>query len=122
MARWEGRTLMFGYHETAWSLRTSGFPIWAARVEGDRVVLRQVAETRKKLFTVKLPDGFQAIIRYYESNRGYPSLYVYFPNGNTVYVHRANAQELMEDSNPIIRAAAWGVQYDRWPEWVEKEG
>lgn len=121
MARWVGRTLLFEYHEAAWSRRTSGFPIYAAKVDGERVVLRRVGETQKRPFGVTLPDGFGAIIRYYETNSGYPSLTVYFPDGRTVRVNHSNAPELMEDSNAILRAAAWGVELGRWPDWVEKE-
>ncbi|RLI47498.1 hypothetical protein DRO69_00515 [Candidatus Bathyarchaeota archaeon] len=82
MAKLKGNKIWFDFHETAWSRRTSGFPIWGIkktekgyRDTGYRV--QQVGETQKKPFYIDI-DDFLCIIRYYESFKGYVTLYIYY--------------------------------------------
>ena len=69
-----GDRLLVGFHEWAWSHRTSGFPVFALLGTGELV---RVGYTRKRLTFYRLPEGTVAVIRYYESNSGYRTLYVY---------------------------------------------
>lgn len=69
--------IYFGFHETAWSRRTSGFPIWGIKETETGYKVQQIAETQKKPFSIDY-DDFLCIIRYYESFKGYVTLYIYY--------------------------------------------
>lgn len=121
MPRWKGKKLLFEEKEIAWNQRTSRFPIWAARVDGDRVVFRQVGVTQKHRFAVELPDGFACLVRFYESNLGEPYYHTYFPTGEVVTIYHPSALRYLEHPHPVIRALAYRVVHGHWPEWLKIE-
>lgn len=72
--------LSWGFHELAFSLRTSGFPMW---------VLDNKGELLKKLSTVKsagnteIPKTARYLVKYYRTNGGYEDYTIYnIPNKN----------------------------------------
>lgn len=74
MPELKGKKLYFKFHEAAWSRRTTGFPIWGFDSDGKIV---EIGETKKRSFSIQLSDKPVAV-RYYESNRGYITLFVYY--------------------------------------------
>jgi len=68
-----GGNVFVGYHEWAWSLRTSGFPVFAITQSG----VVKIGVTCKKPAIYKLPEGTIAIIRQYVSNLGNETWYIY---------------------------------------------
>ncbi|MHA1723102.1 MAG: hypothetical protein ACTSXW_08505 [Candidatus Baldrarchaeia archaeon] len=116
MAKIVGDKIYFGFHETAWSRRTSGFPIWGI-TERD---IRKIGETQKKAF--KLPfSEYLAIVRYYESNSGYITLYVYYKLNDELKVVEVSEkdnfdlteipQKLRPPLRRIIELLMSGVRY-----------
>lgn len=119
---------VFDYHETAWSLRTTGFPIYAFAVfavegeDGVGVRLLKVAETQKRPFSVLLPPGFVGLVRLYASNSGREAVYIYrLGSERPEVVDDAEAAGLLAHPDPIVRAAAWRIVEGRWPDWVARE-
>jgi len=92
MAKIVGNKICFGFHETAWSRRTSGFPIWGIKKTEEGYKVQQIAETQKKPFTIDYKD-FLCIVRYYESNSGYVTLYVYYIENNVLKEVTVKEQE-----------------------------
>lgn len=78
-----GYRLLVGFHEWAWSLRTSGFPIWAVFPDGS---IHEIGRTNKHPTAYRLPRETVAVIRRYQSNKGYRTYFV--------YVIRRNSEEL----------------------------
>jgi len=77
MARIVQDKICFSFHETAGSKRTEGFPIYAITPLG----IKRIGKTRKRAFCLQLPENTICVIRYYESNKGYITLYVYYREG-----------------------------------------
>jgi len=68
--------LSWGFHELAWSRRTSGFeyPIWDA--QGNRVD-EAVMYSQKRAGSYQLPNGARYMLTRYFSNSGYPNHKLY---------------------------------------------
>jgi len=92
MAKIVGDKIYFGFHETAWSRRTSGFPIWGIKKTEKGYKIQQVGETQKKPFYIDI-DDFLCIIRYYESNSGYVTLHVYIKDNEDLKEITVKEQE-----------------------------
>jgi hypothetical protein len=78
MVEWRGNQIFVKYHEWAFSLRTSGFPVYAILPSGAPI---RIGVTQKAPTSYKLPPDAAAVIREYRSNRGYRTFYVYLPDG-----------------------------------------
>lgn len=84
MPKWIGeRRLLVGYHEWAWSIRTSGFSVLALFPDGSTVC---IGDTQKAPRVYEVPEGALAVVRFYCSNRGYRSYYVVPVGQHTEYV------------------------------------
>jgi hypothetical protein len=98
-----------GFHEWAWSKRTSGFPVWAIRANGG---WEDIGYTEKKVTYYPLPEDTIAVVRYYCSNRGYKTYYVYIPGrGEEFAIDEKNnfeiPSELSEEVKAALRAKLW---------------
>ncbi len=69
------RYLEWGYHELAFSLRTSGVKCYMIDAEGNDVV---TFHTTKRADRLEIPDEAKYVLRRYFTNSGYPrhSLYL----------------------------------------------
>ncbi|MEM2169712.1 MAG: hypothetical protein QW186_07925 [Candidatus Bathyarchaeia archaeon] len=79
-----GNTLIVGAHEWAWSIRTSGFPVYAVLEIGGKHEAAQIGTTRKQMTRYELPRGTVAVFREYVSNRGYRGYHVYIFQNNEI--------------------------------------
>jgi hypothetical protein len=76
--------LMVGYHEWAWSFRTSGMPVWALFPDGHA---EEIGGTDKKPTSYTIPAGAVGVVRKYESYSGLLTFHVYsLPDGVEYYV------------------------------------
>ncbi|MEM5867954.1 MAG: hypothetical protein QXG39_08560 [Candidatus Aenigmatarchaeota archaeon] len=66
-----------GYHEWAWSIRTSGMPITAIIECSDGYKEIDIGRTCKKPTTYFMPTTAVVVVRYYWSYRGYMTVYFY---------------------------------------------
>lgn len=71
--------LCFGFHELAWSARTSGIKQYIFDKDGNILV---EFESSKKPFCVTLPEGSKYFLRRYWSNKGYPDHKLYMIDGD----------------------------------------
>ena len=90
--------LSWGFHELAWSRRTSGFeyPIWDA--QGNRVDNGELY-SQKKAGVYRLPNGARYLLTRYFSNNGYPDHKLYtLPDLNLIASFNRNTpyQEILE--------------------------
>jgi len=79
-----GNTLIVGAHEWAWSIRTSGFPVYAVRKLGENYTVIQIGTTKKQMARYDLPSETVAVVREYMSNRGYRGYHVYIFQNNEI--------------------------------------
>jgi hypothetical protein len=98
--------IMVGFHEWAWSRRTSGFPVWAIRAPNEWV---DVGYTEKGVTYYPLPENTIAVVRFYKSYRGYTTYYVYIPGrGEEFAIDEKNnfeiPSELPEEVKVALRA------------------
>jgi hypothetical protein len=107
------RGIKVGFHEWAWSRRTSGFPIWAIR-SGAKELSEwvDVGYTEKKPTYYPLPEDTIAVVRYYKSYKGYVTYYVYIPNylGEYIIDEKNNfeiPQELPEEVKVTLKMKLW---------------
>jgi hypothetical protein len=70
----ENGYLYIGFHEFAWSVRTSGFPCYFLNSSG-KVVGKFHAE--KRAMRVQIPEGSKYLFRKYWTNSGYPDHTLY---------------------------------------------
>jgi len=110
MVEKKGNTLIVGFHEWAWSLRTTGFPVYAIRKLDEKYEIAQIGSTRKQLSKYTLPDGTVAVFREYVTNRCYREYYIYVFKGDKVKeyaIYEATGfepcGEVSEDDKEIIR-------------------
>lgn len=75
-----GNTVVFDFHELAWSLRTCDRPIYAL-VKDDEYKLVQIGRTEKRRMRYELPPGAVGVAVPYYSNRGYCDLWYYTLDG-----------------------------------------
>jgi hypothetical protein len=101
MVRWEGNKLHVGYHEWAWSQRTQGFPVYA--VLGEEVI--KIGETTKRPWTYIVPQGTIAVVRRYETNKGYTEYHVYLPGGEHYVIDEKSDYNIPEELPETVRKA-----------------
>jgi hypothetical protein len=70
--------LEWGYHELAFSRRTSGFPVIIYDAEGNELLR---FPTEKRAGYVVLPPGAKYVFRQYRTNSGYPNHRLYLIDG-----------------------------------------
>jgi hypothetical protein len=63
-------------HRTAWSVRTTGFPLLAVRSNGELVDL---GGTRRQACRLQVPEDTVAVLWHYKSNGGYRTTYILEP-------------------------------------------
>jgi len=68
------RMLRVAEHAWAWSARTTGFPVLVVDKQGNVIAEYR---TRKREMYYPLPDGAEAVLRFYISNSGRPSVEFY---------------------------------------------
>jgi hypothetical protein len=91
-----------GFHEWAWSRRTSGFPVWAIRANGSQ---EDVGYTEKGAAYYPLPEDTIAVVRLYKSYRGYKTYYVYIPGRTEEFaVDEKNNFEIPEELPEEVKA------------------
>lgn len=73
-----GSTVVFDFHELAWSARTTGRPVYALTLEG----LVPIGRTQKGRCVFRLPSGTVGVVVPYTTNRGYRVLWYYDLSGN----------------------------------------
>jgi hypothetical protein len=98
---WENHELRVGFHEWAWSRRTSGMPIYAILSDGK---VQKVGETEKRPMRYYLPKETKAIVRVYWTGKGYHTLEVFNKEGNWLIDERENfaiPDELKEIQAPL---------------------
>lgn len=66
-----------GYHEWAWSRRTTGMPVGAICLEDGQYKEIDIGETSKKPTTYFMPQTAIVVVRYYWSYKGYMTVYFY---------------------------------------------
>ena len=96
-----------GFHEWAWSRRTSGYPVWAIRRgaihPGEWV---DVGYTEKGVTYYPLPEDTIAVVRYYCSNRGYKTYFVYIPGRSEEFaIDEKNNFEIPSELPEEVKAA-----------------
>lgn len=102
MVEWKGDRLFVGYHEFAWSSRTCGYGVYAILSNGDVV---KIGETAKRPMYYDLPPGTEAVFRYYESNKGYATIYLYLRDGRHYEIHeKENFKMPIEISDTLKNA------------------
>jgi len=101
VVEWKGNKIFVRYHEWAFSLRTSGFPVYAVTSRG----LVKVGVTKKAPTSYRLPPGTVAVVREYRSNRGYRTFYIYFPDGRELEADEKSNFELPADVPEAVRKA-----------------
>jgi hypothetical protein len=96
-----------GYHEWAWSRRTSGFPVWAIR-SGAKAPSEwvDVGYTEKRPTFYSLPSDTIAVVRFYKSYRGYVTYYVYVPGkGEEFAIDEKNNFEIPQELPEEVKVA-----------------
>jgi len=96
-----------GFHEWAWSRRTSGYPVWAIRAGSPE--WEDVGYTEKRVTYYPLPEDTIAVVRLYKSYKGYATYYVYIPGDSREFaIDEKNnfeiPQELPEEVKTALRA------------------
>jgi hypothetical protein len=96
-----------GFHEWAWSRRTSGFPVWAIRAgftsPSEWV---DVGYTEKGVTYYSLPEDTIAVVRLYKSYRGYTTYYVYIPGDSREFaIDEKNDFEIPSELPEEVKAA-----------------
>jgi len=100
--RWEGNRILVDFHEWAWSRRSEGFGVYAIKSDG---TVEKIGVTVKRPVTYQLPAGTIAVMRYYESNKGYVSLYIYTKDGKQFSVHEVENFGIPEELDDKVRMA-----------------
>jgi len=102
MVEWKNGKLFVDFHEWAWSSRTCGYGVYAVKSTGE---IEKIGTTTKKPMTYTLPEGTVAVFRYYESNRGYATIYIYLPDGRTFAIDEKDNFKMPEELSDTIKKA-----------------
>ena len=102
MVEWRNGKLVVGFHEWAWSRRTEGFGVYAIKEDGST---ERIGTTTKKPAVYHLPQGTIAVMRYYESNRGYASIYIYTKDGKSYAIHETENYAIPPELDEKVRMA-----------------
>jgi len=102
MVRWVKNKVFVDFHEWAWSARTSGYGVYAITQQGDII---KIGVTTKKPASYEVTDDTIAIFRYYESNKGYASIYIYTKDGKQYGVHQTESFRMPYDIDDKIKVA-----------------
>jgi len=102
VVEWKNGKLVVSYHEWAWSARTSGFGVYAIKSDG---TIEKIGTTTKKPAVYHLPDSTIAVMRYYESNKGYVSLYIYTKDGKSYAIHETESFRMPYELDDKIKEA-----------------
>ncbi len=111
--RIEGNVLVTGYHEFAFSLRTTGFPIYSITKDG----VQEIGKTVKWPAKYPLPAGTLAVMRKYVSNSGIVYFTVYPLSGSQlcdgISVNEKNDFSVSDVPLPIRHVLS---------EWLKQQG
>jgi hypothetical protein len=95
--------LHVGYHEWAWSLRTSQFPVYCIDKQGD---LHYVGGTYKRPVVYCLDPDTLAVVRVYISNSGFYTFYVYEVNtDHAIAIKEEHNFQIPRLCHPAIKTA-----------------
>ena len=103
------------HHRTAWSRRTSGFPIYAVGPDGK--VLGRL-EARKRAGFINVPDGTRYLVHLYWSNSGRLTIFVYRPEDGLPEVASWTEGDGFEALDRLAAMLGWG---EIWHEVIVPE-
>ena len=102
MVEWKNGKLFVGFHEWAWSRRTEGYGVYAVLKDGGIV---KIGTTTKRPMAYQLPPETIAVFRFYESNRGYISLFIYTPDGKQYTIDQKENFRMPDELDDKIKEA-----------------